>query len=477
MEVPRDRLATTDEFGDRVYIYPAEARGYWRTRRTWTQYTLIVLFLILPWLKINGSQAVLLSISKREFALFGLTFFANDGPLIFFVLAILTLSLALITAIWGRIWCGWVCPQTVFIDGVFRKIEKIVEGDHLQRRKLDQESLSFKKVFKKVLKWFLFFGVSTAIAHSFIAYFTGAEELLRMISHPPAENWTDFLIVFFISGMLLFNFGWFKEQFCIIMCPYGRFQSILMDNNSLSVLYDEKRGEPRKRPDLPKEKQGDCVNCGRCVMVCPTGIDIRRGVQMECINCTACIDACDEIMQKVHKPKGLIRYSSTVEMLENKKSLFWNFRTGLYLLLILLSFIVLTFKVSTRENLHMELLRVKGAPYRILEGLEQGFVINQFNAHIRNQTNAPLTVKFNINNANRIDSNVFAAVQLIQQSPEIKVQVGEIRNHLLFVKFPSALTAELGQANIKIQVYYQATDIEMQQGSVESEMKLLGPLK
>jgi cytochrome c oxidase accessory protein FixG len=436
--------------------------------------------MVLPWVKINGSQAVLLSITRREFAFFGLTFFANDGPLIFFILAILTIGLALVTAVWGRIWCGWACPQTVFIDGVFRQIERLIEGNHLQRRKLDQEGPSFKKVFKKTLKWVSFFIVSTVIAHSFIAYFTGSEELLKMISHPPAENWTDFLFVFSITGLILFNFGWFKEQFCFIMCPYGRFQSILMDNNSMSVMYDEKRGEPRKKPDVAKEKQGDCVNCNRCVMVCPTGIDIRRGVQMECINCTACIDACNEIMEKVNKPKGLIRYSSLVEMTENGKKNFWSLRTGIYLFLITCSFLILLFNIATREALHMELLRVKGSPYRVLEGVEQGYIINQFNAHIRNQTNKPMTLRFKIINDDPVNK-----VELIQQIKEIILQPGEIQSHLLFVKFPRALTADLGQKILKVQVEYLGLselkdegDATAQQGEsrlIETDMKLLAP--
>jgi cytochrome c oxidase accessory protein FixG len=476
MEIPKDRLATTDEFGDRVYIYPAEVQGFWRKHRTWTQAVLVIFFLVLPWIKINGSQAVFLSITRREFALFGLTFFANDGPLIFFILAMLTLGLAFVTAIWGRIWCGWACPQTVFIDGVFRRIEKLIEGTHLQRRKLDQENISLSKIFKKSLKWFLFFILSAVIAHSLIAYFTGSEELLKMISHPPSENWGDFVLVFSITGVLLFNFGWFKEQFCFIMCPYGRFQAILMDSNSMAVMYDEKRGEPRKKPDIPKEQQGDCVNCLRCVMVCPTGIDIRRGIQMECINCTACIDACDEIMDKVNKPKGLIRYSTSVQMNENGKKSFWSFRTVLYFFLILSALSILVFKITTRENLHMELLRVKGAPYRVLEGSDQGLIMNQFNAHIRNQTNKVLKVQFKILS----DSESIKGIELIQQTKEINLKPGEIQSHLLFVKFPPEITGELGQKILKIQAEYLSEDdgkSSNKQDIIESDMKLLAPFK
>jgi cytochrome c oxidase accessory protein FixG len=464
IEVPRDRLGTTDKKGDRVYIYPADVKGFWRKNRNWTQIILIVIFLILPWLKINGSQALLLNIGKREFAFFGLTFFANDGPLLFFIFAMLTLGLALVTAVWGRIWCGWGCPQTVFIDGVFRRIERFIEGDHLHQRKLASESWSINKAIKKTIKWLVFFLISTLIAHSLIAYFVGAEELLAMTSHLPAENWTDFLIVSFVTGLVLFDFGWFREQFCFIVCPYGRFQSILMDNNSTAVMYDEGRGEPRKSPELPKDKQGDCVNCLRCVMVCPTGIDIRRGIQMECINCTACIDACDEIMEKVNRPKGLIRYSSLTEMIDKSKKSFWSFRTILYVVLILAAFFTLTFKIVTRADLHMVLLRAKGAPYRLLTGVEEGYIMNQFNAHVRNQSHYEMRIHFQI-----VDNDNANPIQLIEQEKELVLKPGEIKSHLMFVKFPARLANGVGQKLFKLEATYDNNQ------KIDADLKILAP--
>lgn len=472
-EPVKDRLATTDEFGDRVYIYTAEVKGFFRKHRTWTQFVLIIFFLIMPWLKIKGEQAILLSLPERKFAFFGLVFWAHDAPLIFFLLASSAIGLALVTAVWGRVWCGWACPQTVFIDGVFRRIEYWIEGGHLQRRQLDQDPMSFNKFLKKFSKWTIFFLISTIIAHSFIAYFVGAETLLKMVSHPPAENWTDFLVVFSITAILLFDLGWFREQLCFIICPYGRFQSVLMDSSSMAVMYDEKRGEPRKGSfkkldtNSAAQKEGDCVNCKRCIMVCPTGIDIRRGIQMECINCTACIDACDEIMEKVKKPKGLIRYSSQDEMLGRPKH-FWTFRTGLYVFLIFGALSILTYKIFNRESLHLVLLRVKAAPYRILDGQETGFIMNQFKAHIRNQTNYPMTIQFKLE-----DEDLKENAKLIQQSDSITLQPGETQSPLLFIKFPAQMTKGIGQKTIELKAVYQSGN---ESQTIEEDAKLLGPM-
>jgi cytochrome c oxidase accessory protein FixG len=474
MEIPKDRLATTDEFGDRVYIYPADVKGFWRKHRNWTQFILVIIFLILPWIKIGGEQALLLSIPERRFAFFGLTLYAHDGPLIFFVLAISAFGLFLVTAVWGRIWCGWACPQTVFIDGVFRRIEHFIEGNHLQRRQLDAGPLTLTKVFKKLSKWSAFLLASTIIAHSFVAYFVGAERLAKMSLHAPSENWVDFVIVSFFTFLVLFDFGWFREQFCIIMCPYGRFQSVLMDKHSLAVMYDEKRGEPHRGSEAAKARgsAGDCVACSRCVMVCPTGIDIRRGIQMECINCTACIDACDEIMEKVNKPKGLIRYSSIAKF-EGKKTHWFNFRRAFYLVIIALAMFGLVFKLATRSPLRAEVLRVVGAPYRLLDGAEQGMVINQFKVHLQNQTSAIMKIRFEL-----INSTPEIPLSMIEQSHEMTLQPGELANHFLFIKFHRDLVKGLGQKEVPVKLYFEGDTEEVKAfkaGALEKSLKLLGP--
>ena len=473
MEIPKDRLATTDEFGDRVYIYPAEVKGFWRRYRNWTQFVLMIIFLGLPWIKIGGEQALLLSIPERRFAFFGLILYAHDGPMIFFLLAISAFGLAFVTAVWGRVWCGWACPQTVFIDGVFRRIETFIEGTHLKRRQLDAGPLTLSKIFKKTTKWTLFFIASTIIAHSFTAYFIGSERLAKMSINSPSENWVDFVIVFSITFLILFDFAWFREQFCMIMCPYGRFQSVLMDEQSLAVMYNEKRGEPRRGSDASKTKgsSGDCVACNRCVMVCPTGIDIRRGIQMECINCTACIDACDEIMEKVNKPKGLIRYSSIAKN-EVKKLNQLNFRRAFYLLIIGLASLGLVLKLATRSPLRAEVLRLTGAPYRLLDGADTGMVFNQFKLHLQNQTSFPMKVHFEI-----ITETPNIPIYMIEQNHEMTLNPGELSYHFIFVKFQRDVVKGLGQKEVPLKITYEElnSDNSVIRDSVEKTLKLLGP--
>jgi len=296
LELPTHRIATTDEQGSRIYLYLADVSGKFRTWRSRFNIFLIFLFLLLPWMNVNQHQAMLLDIPRRRFAVFGVTFLAHDAPMLLFVFGGAAMMLALITAIWGRVWCGWACPQTVFVDGVFRKIERWLEGDAVARRKLDQSPMSLDKLIKKASKWFCFTILALLISHSFLAYFVGTEKLALMIRSSPTDNPINFILMVGVTAIILFDFGWFREQFCTIVCPYGRFQSVLMDEDSQVVAYDLKRGEPRKGTNLPQDKAGDCVNCYRCVQVCPTGIDIRRGVQLECIACTACMDACDEVI-------------------------------------------------------------------------------------------------------------------------------------------------------------------------------------
>ena len=387
--LPEERLATTDERGRRVYLFPAHVHGKFRIRRDITQVLLIAFFLILPWLTWKGEQLVLFSIPERRFHLFGLTFWAHDTPILFFVLLFATILLAFVTAIWGRVWCGWACPQTVFIDGVFRRIERWVVGSHIVQQQLARAPWTVEKVRKIGLKWFLFVAVGLVISHSFAAYFVGSHQILAMIAHPPAENWTTFLVVMGIAALVVFDFGWFREQFCIIACPYGRIQSLLMDSHSQAVVYDTARGEPRG--PLAQKKAtgsgGDCVDCKRCIIVCPTGIDIRRGVQMECVACTACMDACDEVMEKIQRPKGLIRYDS-VRGLEGKKPVWFRPRVLVYLGILVISLSGLSWAVARREPIDFMVLRGKDVPYQELvdSASQTPVVMNHLKAHIKNQS-------------------------------------------------------------------------------------------
>lgn len=305
---------------------------------------MIFIFLGLPWVRISGEQSIFLNIPARQFTIFGLKFWSHDGPMLFFVFGGFAISLIFVTAIWGRVWCGWACPQTVFIDGVYRRIEKWIEGTAPKRKLLDQSPWTADKIFKRLTKHICFLIVTLIITHSFLAYFVGAKQITEMVLRPPSENWTSFLFILITTGILYFNFAWFREQFCIIMCPYGRLQSSLFDNTTMIVGYDKARG--------------DCIECNKCVNVCPTGIDIRDGVQMECIACTACMDACDDIMKKVKKPLGLIKYTSEDELAGKKISKFRP-RTIVYALFLLGICGAFIFTLSMRKPIGVEIIKTE----------------------------------------------------------------------------------------------------------------------
>lgn len=389
----RDKLSMIDAEGRRIPLFPAEVSGFWRRRRTQVQAVLILVFLLLPWINVNGVQSVLLDLEHMRFHFFGLRLWAHDAPVIFLLLGSLTLGLALMTALFGRVWCGWACPQTVFIDGVFRRIERWTEGTHLQRRALAAAPWNLEKILRKSSKWGLFVFVTLIITHSFLAYFVGRERLLQWILGDPREHPGPFLFMLATSAILLFDLAWFREQFCLIVCPYGRFQSVLFDSQTVTVQYDVGRGEPRKGR-VPGARSGDCVNCGRCIAVCPTGIDIRNGVQMECIGCTACIDACDEIMTKVKKPTGLIRY-----MPSTKKAVHW-FRPRVVLYGTFLATLVLGLAVALqgREGVDWVVFRGSEQPYVGQSRMSgERIVANGYRVHIHNQSDEQiqfgLTVK------------------------------------------------------------------------------------
>jgi len=475
-KLPEDRLATTDETGRRVYVFPASVQGLYRTLRTSVQSILIVILLVLPWIRIGGHQALLFDIVERRFSVFGLTFWAHDGPLVFFILALLSIGLAFITAVWGRVWCGWACPQTVFIDGIFRRIEYWVIGSHIKQRNLAQISWNGEKIFKYSIVWILFTFVSLMVAHSFLAYFVGAERLVQMTQHNPGQNWTIFIIMAFITAVLLFDFGWFREQFCIIMCPYGRFQSVLMDDDSINVSYDTKRGEPRRGTVKPGEKEGDCIDCFRCVDVCPTGIDIRKGLQLECVACTACMDACDEVMEKVERPKGLIRYASEREVSGGKSS-YLRSRTLIYLVLIAVITGALAFNVSRRENIMITILRAKDTPYQVVKehaedghnvmGNEREEIINHFKVHLKNQSFDDTTLKMELPG-----TWGQKGVEFITQSDAFGLNAGSNMTVHFFVKFPPDIVSEKGSK--KIQIVFEDTNSGKK---YSEELKLVGPGK
>lgn len=373
-----DSVTTINNDGSRPFIYPADVSGIFSIARKVSAFLLIALYLSLPWIKIGGFPAVFLDVANRRFHLFGWTFAAQDMWLTFFLISGLGFSLFFITALLGRIWCGWACPQTVFLDHVYRRIERWIEGNAIQRRKLADGPWTPEKVSKRVVKHGLYIIVSLLITHLFLAYFVSLKELWSMMHEQPAEHWSAFVFVFLAAGVLYFNFAWFREQLCIVICPYGRLQSAMIDDHSLIVGYDAKRGEPRGKLGTPGT--GDCVDCNRCVHVCPTGIDIRQGLQMECIGCTACIDACDDVMRRIHKPTGLIRYDSQTA-LAGGKTRWWRPRTMLYGVLLVVGISVASWAVSTLKPANASITRITGAPYIVTEDA----VRNQFLIRLLNK--------------------------------------------------------------------------------------------
>jgi cytochrome c oxidase accessory protein FixG len=382
-DLDRNTLSMLDEFGHRKTIIPAEIKGFWNRRKSIIQTILLFIFLALPWIKIGGHQAVLLDLPGRHFVFFGLEFFAHDAPVLFLILFSFFISILLITALWGRIWCGWACPQTVFIERVYRKLETWIVGDYIRRRKIRDQGPNFNEQLRIIAKWVAFLIVSSLFSHSFIAYWVGATPLLRMIQAGPDQHQVYFILVSGMTALLLYNFGWFREQFCIIACPYGRFQSTLVDTHSINVMYDEVRGEPRRGVPLTNnEKAGDCVSCRRCIQVCPTGIDIRNGVQMECIGCTACMDACDEIMVKVNKPKGLIRYKA----LTKKTIQWWRPRVIVYSGALFVALTILILFLLNHSSLRIEMLRAKDLPFSVEQKDQQEIVRNHFILRLENKS-------------------------------------------------------------------------------------------
>ncbi|MCO5143334.1 MAG: cytochrome c oxidase accessory protein CcoG [Oligoflexia bacterium] len=452
------RLRTTDEKGKRIYVYPSAVRGFYKKIRTKVHIALILFFLLLPWIHWNGQQLLFLNISKSEFHFFGLFLRAHDAPLIIFLLLGFLFTIAFITSLWGRIWCGWACPQTVFTEAVFRSIERWIEGGPRESKELDNSPMTFRKFRLRFLKWGMYSLLSLIITHSFLAYFVGSKELLQIVTSPPTENWTSFIVILFTTGIVLFDFGWFREQFCIIACPYGRFQSVILDSNSTVVGYDYLRGEPRNAKLKSDESSGDCIDCNRCVYVCPTGIDIRQGLQMECITCTACIDACDEVMTKIKKPTGLIRYTTQNELAKVSRKNF-RVRPAIYAILIALFFLGLIYTLQNKSYLDITILRVKGAPYEIIRTNEIVTIVNHFRLDISNQTNSPQKITFSLSNQDEI--------QFIMPMNPATLNEGEIKKLDFFVRSPQKVLTD-GRKALTLTITYGDT-------TNQREIILVGP--
>lgn len=388
----RDTVTTIRSDGSRPFLFPSDSHGRFTLARAWAGFALIAFYFSLPWFQINGYPAVFLDIAERRFHLFGITLAAQDMWLLFFVITGLGFMLFFVTALLGRIWCGWACPHSVFLDQVYRRIERWIDGDALKRRALAAAPMTATKLFKRVVKHAAYVLVSAVIMHLFLAYFVSLPEVWAMMQDAPTEHWGAFAFMAVSTAILYFNFAWFREQMCIVICPYGRIQSALIDDHSLVIGYDAGRGEPRGRPGAAGV--GDCVDCLRCVQVCPTGIDIRQGLQMECIGCTACIDACDDVMTRLKRPPGLIRYDSQ-NAFTGRATRWIRPRTILYFVLLGIGAGVATWALSTIKPANFSVTRMTGAPYIV----DAADVRNQFMVRIVNKRNEPAQFSVHVERA------------------------------------------------------------------------------
>ncbi len=389
-EAQEQILSTMNRDGSRRRIRPKLSKGRYYRGRFLTAWGLILGFCLIPILKFNGKPLMLFDITRREFTLFGSTFLPTDSFLLMLLLFSIFVGIFLVTAIWGRVWCGWGCPQTVYMEFVYRPLEVFIEGGRNQQIKTDKTGISGRRLIKHVV----FFIVSAFLANTFLAYFVGWDRLLSWMTSPPTQHPLAFGVMIGTTLLMFGDFGWFREQTCILACPYGRFQSVLLDQQSLIVGYDEARGEPRQ-PWRKKEERtgGDCIDCGRCVTTCPTGIDIREGgLQMECVACTQCIDACDAIMDKIGKPRGLVRYTSQAE-LESGKRKFLRPRLVVYSAMLLVMFSALGFSLVGKSTADVTILRGLGAPFSVLPS---GEVSNQIRIKIANRSDEDRSYAFEL---------------------------------------------------------------------------------
>lgn len=452
----RESVTTIKEDGSRLFLHPADVSGVFTKYRRWFGYALILFYAGLPWIHIGGYPAVFFDIANRQFHVLGATFTPHDSWLLFFFITGLGFALFFISAVLGRIWCGWACPQTVFLEHVYRRIERWIDGNATARRQLDRKKMNGSKLLKRVIKHSLYILISGIIAHIFLSYFVSIEQLSAWIRLGPGEHPKTFGFILVFSAILYGNFFWFREQLCLVICPYGRLQSALVDDDSMIIGYDEKRGEPRGTLRDKSSEIGDCISCNRCVEVCPTGIDIRHGLQLECIGCANCIDACNEIMERNNRPKNLIRYDS-LNGLAGKTRKIFRPRFFLYLAFLLLGCGVLAFTLTTLQPVSVNTTRLVGAPYFITEGM----VRNQFQVKLNNKRHEPITLRKKV-----ISDNP----KVIINNPEEVFTIPALEKSTLTVVASIANTDYQGEVEVTIQILKE-------DGSIikEEHMNFLGP--
>ena len=446
-ETFRDSVGTMDNTGKRKWVFPRKPKGKYTNYRNIVSTLLLIVFFVLPFLKINGNPVLKFNILDREFFIFGQPFYPQD----FFILTIGAITglifITLFTVVFGRIFCGWICPQTIFMESVFRKIEYLIEGDRNKQMRLDAQPWNTEKIWKRGLKWSIFILISLIISHLMFSYIVGYERVLEIMKEGPVKNYDNFLVMILFSAAFYFVFAWFREQVCTLVCPYGRLQGVLIDKKTINVFYDFKRGENRskwrKGEDRKAAGKGDCIDCGQCVVVCPTGIDIRNGQQLECINCTACIDACDEVMDKVGLPKGLIRYASEDEIEKGEKFKFTT-RMKAYAAVLVLLVVGSSFLILNRSSVEGKFIKPAGSTYYVKDNR----TINVYNYTLLNKSNEDKVVTIKIISPQNGEIEVIGGVNKIIMKRDISTK-GTIN-----ISFPSK-EINLSKQNIVIGVYDQ----------------------
>ena len=410
----RDKLTTVTSDGSRAWVYAKKVKGRFFNKRKVLSFLLLAIFYIGPFIKIGNEPIMLFDIMQRKFVIFGVVFWPQDFHLLLISFITFIVFISLFTVIFGRLYCGWLCPQTVFMEFVFRQIEYLIEGTAANQRKLDKQPISFEKIWKKSLKHLIFYIISFVTAATLLSYIIGIENVDKFIQEGPIENIAGYAGLLIFAGMFYFIFAFFREQVCTIACPYGRLQGVLVDKKSIIVGYDYKRGEPRG--PITKDginDNGDCINCKACVVVCPTGIDIRNGTQLECINCTACIDACDAVMDRVEKPRGLIRYDSE-EGIETGHHSIFNMRSVAYSIVLVLLLFFVGYLFMLRGSFESTILRARGSLYQVY-GTDS--LSNIYNYNLVNKSNESIKIEY------KLESPV-GRIKHIQENTA--VEVGEI---------------------------------------------------
>lgn len=410
----RDKLSTVSNEGKRIWVFAKKPKGSFTNKRKILAFLLLAIFYVGPFLKFDGEPIMLFNILERKFVIFGVVFWPQDFHLILLTFISSIVFIALFTVVFGRLFCGWVCPQTIFMEFIFRQIEWMIEGSPAAQRKLDQGPMNIEKLWKKTLKHTIFWAISIITSATFLAYIIGINEVFDFLKEGPIDNFGGYAGLIIFSGAFYFVFAFFREQVCTIACPYGRLQGVLVDKKTILVGYDYRRGEPRGpiKKDSTMDS-GDCIDCGSCITVCPTGIDIRNGTQLECINCTACIDACDSVMDRVNKPKGLIRYDSEEGLEKGKHSIF-NARSIAYSFVLFLLLIFVGYLFMQRGDFESTILRARGSLY---QNYGTDSLSNIYNFNLVNKSKEELFIDYKLESPK-------GRIKHIQEN--IAVPVGEV---------------------------------------------------